>query len=196
MLFFYSSAAPQFVFSSLRRDKNINVYHFMFCVRCIYCDLMSCPPHDTCTVRMSPSGQFVLIFPRTISYLVCIFSLIFFSFHFQFTFSFYGISFTWSSSSFSEYFFINSLCFWEVSLSSLLCFCVLMVDYSLVWFDFPSVSFFITHLCHQLEFVGRKRPKVGSFVGRDCYYRFVLLFLFPLIHHSIGVAQTLKMSGE
>ena len=33
-------------------------------------------------------------------------------------------------------------------------------------------------------------------MGRDYPYRALLLFLFPLIHHSIGVAQTLIMFGE
>ena len=55
-----------------------------------------------------------------------------------------------------------------------------MVDHSLVWSDFPSVSFFFARLYGLLESVGRKCPRVGSFVGRDCSYKFVLLFLFSL----------------
>ena len=71
-----------------------------------------------------------------------------------------------------------------------------MVDHSLVWSDFPSVSFFFARLCGLLESVGRKRPRVGSFVGRDCSYRSVLPFLFPSIHRLVGVAQTLIKFGE
>ena len=71
-----------------------------------------------------------------------------------------------------------------------------MVDHSLVWSDCPSISFFFARLCGLLESVGRKRPRVGSFVGRDCSYTSVLPFLFPLIHHSVGVAQTLIIPGE
>ena len=44
--------------------------------------------------------------------------------------------------------------------------------------------------------VGRRHPKVRLFVGRDCPFRFILLFLFPLVHRSVGVAQTLAISRE
>ena len=71
-----------------------------------------------------------------------------------------------------------------------------MVDFSLDRSNCPSVSFFFAHLCDLLESVGRKRPKVGLCIGRNFPYRFVLLFIFPLVHCSIGIAQTLTMSGE
>lgn len=62
--------------------------------------------------------------------------------------------------------------------------------------DCPSISFFFARLCGLLESIGRKRPKVGLSVGRDCPYRFVLPFLFPLFHLSVGIAQSLVMSRE
>ena len=71
-----------------------------------------------------------------------------------------------------------------------------MVDYSLVRLDYPPVSFFFTHLCGLLEAVGRKRPRVRLFVGNDYPYRSVLLFLFPLVHHSVGISQSLTMFIE
>ena len=83
-----------------------------------------------------------------------------------------------------------------LKLSLFLRFYLFMVDFSLVRSDCPSISFFFTCLCSLLEFVDWKCSKVGLFEGRDCAYRFVLLFLFPLVHHSIGDAQTLTMSGE
>ena len=72
---------------------------------------------------------------------------------------------------------VSSLCF-------LSCIVVFMVDYSLVSSDCPSVSFFFTRLCGLLKIVGRKQPKVRLFVGRNYPFRFVLCFLFPLVHHS------------
>ena len=66
---------------------------------------------------------------------------------------------------------------------SLLFFCSFMVGYSLVWSDCPSISFFFARLCGLLGIVGRKCPKVRLFVRKSCPYRFVLLFLFPLVHH-------------
>ena len=71
-----------------------------------------------------------------------------------------------------------------------------MVDYSLVWSDCPSISFFFARFCGLLGIIGRKRPRVGLLVRRNCPYRFVLLFLFPLVHRSVGIAQSLLMSGE
>ena len=71
-----------------------------------------------------------------------------------------------------------------------------MVDYSQVRLGCPSVSFIFAHLCGLLESMVRKRPGVGLFVGRDCSYHPILLVLFPLLHHSIGIAQTLAMFGE
>lgn len=63
-----------------------------------------------------------------------------------------------------------------------------MVDFSLVRTSCPSISFFLSCLCGLLKSVGRKRLGVGLFVGRDCPYRFVLLFLIPLVYHLAGVA--------
>ena len=71
-----------------------------------------------------------------------------------------------------------------------------MVDYSLVRLDYPPVSFFFTHLCGLLKAIGRERPRVRLFVGNDYPYRSVLLFLFPLVHHSVGISQSLTMSVE
>lgn len=71
-----------------------------------------------------------------------------------------------------------------------------MVDYSVVRSDCSSVSFFFAHLCSLLEVVGRQCPEVGLFVGRHCPFRFVLHFLYPLVHCSVGVAQMLVMLGE
>ena len=62
--------------------------------------------------------------------------------------------------------------------------------------DFPSVSFFFARLCGLLGIVGRKCHKVRLFAGKSCPYRSILLFLFPLVHCSIGIAQFLIMSGE
>ena len=81
-------------------------------------------------------------------------------------------------------------------LCSLLCICTFTVDYSLVRLDCPSVSFFFARLCGLLEAIGRKRPGVRLFVGKDYPYRSVLLFLFPLVHRSIGISQSLTMSVE
>ena len=92
-------------------------------------------------------------------------------------------------SSFLFHFLVSFLC-------SLLCISAFMVDCSSVRLDCPSVSFFFACLCGLLEAVGRKRPKVRLFIRRDYLFRFVLLFLFPLVHHSVGIAQTLTMSGE
>ena len=119
-------------------------------------------------------------FSCTIFYLFYFFpSLYFFPFSFHF-FSLHAVSFARSSSSSSESFLIDSFLF-LVSLFELpFCFCVLVVDHSLVWSDCPSVSFFFARLCDLLESIGRKCPRVGSFVGRDCSYRFVMLFLFSL----------------
>lgn len=71
-----------------------------------------------------------------------------------------------------------------------------MVDYSLVRLDFPLVSFFFARLCGLLEVVGKKHPRVGLFIEKHCPYRFVLLFLFPLVYRSVGIAQSLIMSRE
>ena len=62
--------------------------------------------------------------------------------------------------------------------------------------DCPSIYFLFALLCSLLEAVGRRRPKVGFFVGRNCPLRFALCSLFPLVHHSVGFAQKLVMLGE
>lgn len=51
-------------------------------------------------------------------------------------------------------------------------------------------------MCGILEAVGRKRPRVKIFVGNDCPDMSVLLFLFSLVHHSVGISQSLTMSVE
>ena len=71
-----------------------------------------------------------------------------------------------------------------------------MIDYSLVSLDFPSIYFFFAHLCGLLKVVVKRRPKVGLFVGRNCPFRFVLHFLLPLVHRSMGIAQTLVVFGK
>ncbi|KAK9988717.1 hypothetical protein SO802_028956 [Lithocarpus litseifolius] len=71
-----------------------------------------------------------------------------------------------------------------------------MVDYSLVRLDCPSVSFFFARLCGLLESVGRSRPQVRRFIGRDYPFRLALVFLFSLVHCLICIAQTLSMSEE
>ena len=67
-----------------------------------------------------------------------------------------------------------------------------MVDYSLVWFDSPSISLFFTRLCFFLQTSGRRKPKVGVCVTRETPLREVLLLLYPLIHFSVGFAQFLE----
>ena len=81
---FDSSAAPMFVFSFLRQDKNIIVCLFMSRVQRIYCELMSCLLHAICTIKISSSCQQILAFPRTFFHLFCLFPS--FSFHSVFSF--------------------------------------------------------------------------------------------------------------
>ena len=71
-----------------------------------------------------------------------------------------------------------------------------MVDYSLVRSNCPSVSFFFAYLCGLHEAIGRSGPKVGLFVGRDCLFRFILLFLISLVRRLVEISQLLSMSGE
>ena len=87
-LFFWLISCPLFVFLSLRRDKNITVYRFVFCVRRIYCELMFRLLRDTCRsgclLHVSSSW-----FSCTIFYLFYFFpSLYFFPFSFHFFFLF------------------------------------------------------------------------------------------------------------
>ena len=134
---------------------------------------------------------FVSIFLRTSLYSFLFFPpFIFFSllFHSFIFVAFHPLEAFLPHLSFSPFvFMVSSLCF-------LSCILVFMVDYSLVRTDCPLVSFFFTRLCGLLEIIGRRCPKVGLFVGRNYPFRFVLRFLFPLVHHSIGIAQTLAMS--
>ena len=44
--------------------------------------------------------------------------------------------------------------------------------------------------------MGRQRPEAGVFVGRNCSFRLVLCFLFPLVHHFVWFAQPLIMSRK
>ena len=162
--------------------------------------MMFCLPRDTCTIRMFSLCQFFLIFLHSIFHFFRVFPS--FSFLFIFTpFSFLlcGISSDWESffflelSSFLLFFFFFG--FLVSFLCSLLCIYAFMVDYSLVRSDFPSISFYFTRSYGLLE-VGKRHPKIGLFVGRDCPFRFIFLFLFPLVHRLVGIAQTLAMSGE
>lgn len=123
-------------------------------------------------------------------------SLFLFSFLFCFLFFLCGISSTRSSLPYRTLFLtVNSSSISGKSFAPS-SFHSFMVGYSLVRRDCPFISFIFTCLCGLLEFVGRQRPGVRLFVGRDCPYRFVLLFLFPLVHCSVGIAQTLIMFGE
>ena len=76
-LFFWLISCPLFIFLSLRQDKNITVYRFVFRVRRIYCELMFRLLRDTCTIRMSPSCQFISIFLHDLLFIL-FFSLPFF----------------------------------------------------------------------------------------------------------------------
>ena len=61
-----------------------------------------------------------------------------------------------------------------------------MVDLSLVRRECPSISFFFARLGVFLKKFGGKRPRVGSFLPRDCVvFRPVLLDFHPLIQHSL-----------
>ena len=100
-----------------------------------------------------------------------------------------GASFSIKPPSFPSHFLVSLSC-------SSLCFRFLMVDYSMVRSNCSSISFFFACLTSLLEVVGRQRPKVRFFVGRDCSFRFALHFLFPLVHRSVWFAQPLVMSRE
>ena len=72
-----------------------------------------------------------------------------------------------------------------------------MVDYSLVRLDCPSISFFFARLCGFLVSKSRGHPQVGFFMGRDCPFRNILVFLFPMIPCSMSFARILsRMLGE
>ena len=151
-------------------------------------------PRDTCMVKMFLLCQFFSMFPHMIFHLFCVFPSFSFRFHSIFLFSSWRYVclesfFLPELSSFLFRFLVSFLC-------SLLYIFAFMVDYSLVRLDCPSVSFFFACLCGFLEAIGRKHPKVRLFIGRNCLFRFVFLFLFPLVHRSVGIAQTLTMSGE
>ena len=65
-----------------------------------------------------------------------------------------------------------------------------MVDLSLVRRECPSVSFFFARLGVFLEKSGRKHPRVGSFLPRDCAaFRPVLLNFYPLISYHVEMGD-------
>ena len=107
------------------------------------------------------------VFPHFL-FLLFLFSFLFPSWHFIYL----ELSFFLNFPSLLFIFLVSFSC-------SSLCFCSFMVDYSLIRLDFPSVSFFFARLCSLLEAVGRKCPKVGLFVEKNCPYRSILLFMFP-----------------
>ena len=134
---------------------------------------------------------FVLVYLNFLSfYLFLLFPLFLFfslSFHFFLFMAFHLLRALPLHLSISPFvLLVSSLCF-------LSCIVVFMVDYSLVRSDCPSVSFCFARLCGLLKIVGRRRPKVGLFIGRNCPFRFVLRFLFPLVHRFVGIAQTLAV---
>ena len=71
-------------------------------------------------------------------------------------------------------------------------FSILMVDFSLVWLDFPPISFFFNQLCFFLQTSYRKHSQAGACVTQETPLREVLLSLYPLVHFSIGFAQSLE----
>ena len=64
-LFSNSSTVPLFISSSIGQGKNIVVHHFVFCVCCIYYELMFFLLRDTCTIQMASSCQSFLVFQCT-----------------------------------------------------------------------------------------------------------------------------------
>lgn len=100
-----------------------------------------------------------------------------------------------SSSSFP---YLGSLAPGEFSLLSPCILVFLMVDHSFVRLSYPSVSIFFVHLCHLLSLMGGSRPEVRPFVwgegGEDCSYKFILLFLHPLVYRLVGIVESLGMS--
>ena len=182
--------------SSIRQLRNIVIRHFVFHVQRIYCELTFRLPWDTCMVRMALSCQSFSVFPCTTLHLFHVFP----SLSFLFILVLFSLFSSWHFVCLELFFLpeLSSLPFhFLVSFScSLLCIYTFMVDYSLVRLDYPPVSFFFTHLCGLLKAIGRERPRVRLFVGNDYPHRFVLLFLFPLVHHSVGISQSLTMSVE
>ena len=74
---------------------------------------------------------------------------------------------------------------------------VFTVDYSLVRLDCPSISFFFACLCGFLVSKGRGGPQVNLFMGQDCPFRNILVFLFLVIPLSLSFTQLLsRMLGE
>ena len=61
-------------------------------------------------------------------------------------------------------------------------FSILMVDFSLVWLDFPPISFFFNQLCFFLQTSYRKHSQAGACVTQKTPLREVLLSLYPLVH--------------
>ena len=86
---FDSLAAPMFVFSFLRQDKNIIVCLFMSRVQRIYCELMSCLLHAICTIKISSLCQQISTFPHTFFHLFLLFPSFSFLFIFCFILSYF-----------------------------------------------------------------------------------------------------------
>ena len=174
--------------SSIRQLRNIVIRHFVFHVQRIYCELTFRLPWDTCMVRMALSCQSFSVFSCTTLHLFHVFP----SLSFLFILVLFSLFSSWHFVCLELFFLpeLSSLPFhFLVSFScSLLCIYTFMVDYSLVRLDYPPVSFFFTHLCGLLKAVGRERPRVRLFVGNDYPHRFALLFLFPLVHHSVAIS--------
>ena len=175
--FLDSLAAPLFLSLSLRQDRNKVIHHFVFLMQCIYCELMFCLPNNTCMVRMASSCQFF-----SVSHAWSSIYSIFFSLVASFSSCGHFVSLDLSPSSLSFPPFSGKFFLWALPFPL---FSSFHGRFSLVRLDYPS---FFARFCSLLESIGRKRPKVGLFVGRDCPYRFILLFLFPLVHRSVGIA--------
>ena len=147
-------------------------------------ELMSCLLRATFTVRISSSCQQISAFhARSSIYFAFFLHFLFFPFFALFfpsscRFNCPGAFFSIKPPSFPSYFLVSLSRFF-------LCFRFLMVDYSMVRLDCPSISFFFARLSSLLGVVGRQCLEVGLFVGRNCSFRFVLRFLFPLVHHFV-----------
>lgn len=125
--------------------------------------------------------SFFSVFPRTIFYLVYAFPSLFLLLHYFFCGRLISLEHSSSSPIFLLFLlspFLNLPSFLHL----------FMVDFSLVRTSCPFISFSLSCLCGLLKSVGRKCLGVGLFVGRDCPYRFVSLFLIPLVYHLARVA--------
>ena len=115
-----------FEFSSVRRDENIIFWHFVFCVWCIYDELMFDLLNATCTVKMRLTPRLSLVFPRTFWTFISHFPSFFPFIRFLSLFSWHSRVFLFFKLSFLVlHYLVSSSC------SSLLS-CSYMVDYSFV----------------------------------------------------------------